>query len=206
MDPRPENSPIPRDDAETAPVQRPDRRALLRAGAGSVPVVLSLASRPVRAGTCTVASSFVSVATFQSRNANSSAQCATRSCESWRTECNTSGATYKSYMDSTKVDGLLGTCSPTSTYSTWSLSKVMKTGTSIDTTTELGVLQHLISLCMNVKSGNATTPGDVSQLYLGNVWKNYKSNGNRYVLSSSGINWDSSQLITWIRMLIYTNP
>jgi hypothetical protein len=35
------------------------------------------------------------------------------------------------------------------------------------------------------------------------VWQNYVANGGRYILPSSGINWDTTQLIAWLRMLMY---
>lgn len=184
-----------------------NRRSLLRAGAAATPVLLTLASGPVGAttGTCTVASSFVSVATFNSRNPNGVAQCSTKTCESWKSEC-TNGNTHKAYMDSTSVTGLFGACSPTSSFSNSSLSSVMRHANGIEKTTELGVLQHLITLCMNVKTGNAGLPGNVTQTYIGNVWKNYKANGQRYLLPSSGIDWDSSEVVTWARMLVYPAP
>ncbi len=77
--------------ARSAPTQAPhpglNRRALLRAGAGASPVLLSLAAGPVLAArpACTVASSFVSVATFRSRNPHvTSIQCSTQTADYWR--------------------------------------------------------------------------------------------------------------------------
>src|SRR5882672_11876377 len=75
----------PAEVAAAMPVLNPNRRALLRGGAAAAPVLLTLVSRPVSAGTtCVVASSFVSVATFHSRNPNAtSVQCTTRTCQDW---------------------------------------------------------------------------------------------------------------------------
>lgn len=191
-------------DLPNAGVQLVGRRRLLRAGAAATPVLLTLASGSVSAttGSCTVASSFVSVATFKSRNPTATAQCSTKTCESWKSEC-TSGNTHKPYMDATSVTTFFGACSPTSSFSDTSLSNVMKHANGIELNTELGVLQHLITLAMNVKTGNAALPGNVSVPYVGGIWKNYKSNGQRYKLSSSGIDWDSSKVVTWARMLVY---
>lgn len=180
------------------------RRRLLRGGLGASPVLLTLASRPVGAATCTVASSFVSVATFKSRNPGASAQCASRNCEWWKTEC-TSGATYKAYMDSTPVSTHLGATSPTSSYASRTLSSIMRDAAGIQTGSELGVIQHLVALSMNVKTGSAT-PGNVTLAYINSVWSNYKLNGNIFKLPSSGITWDSTALITWARMLMYPAP
>ncbi|MFY9513337.1 MAG: hypothetical protein WAQ05_20425 [Rubrivivax sp.] len=194
-----------RDEAGASiPVQGVARRRLLRAGASAAPpVLLTLASGRVSAAysSCTVASSFVSVATFASRNPTATAQCSTKTCESWKTEC--SGGSYKSYLDATTVTGLFGACSPASSFSNSSLSTVLKHINGIELNTELGVLQHLISLCMNVKTGNASLPGNCTQAYIGDVWKNYKANGQRYKLPSSGIDWDSSKVVIWVRMLVY---
>lgn len=177
------------------------RRRLLRGGLGASPVLLTLASRPVNAATCTLASSFVSVATFKSRNPGTSAQCASYTCEWWKNEC-TSGSTHKAYMDATTVQTFLGSTFPGSIYATRTLSSIMKDVAGIQLNTELGVLQHLIALAMNIK-GNYATPGNLSQLYINGVWSNYKTNLNAYKLPSSGINWDSAALVTWARMLMY---
>jgi hypothetical protein len=92
----------------------------------------------------------------------------------------------------------------TSGYKDWKLYDVLKNGISgITTSGELGVLQHLASLCLNVTQGFAPSPGGISLTYLQGIWTNYKSNSNTYVLSGSGISWDSAQLITWLRVQMY---
>ncbi len=179
------------------------RRRLLRGGLGASPVLLTLAARPVSATTtCTVASSFVSVATFKSRNPGSTAQCTTRTCEWWKSECS-SGTTWKSYMDSTTVQTHFGATNPSSTYAGRSLSAIMNDGGGIQTGTEIGVLQHLIALSMNLKAGAITSPGNLSMAYVNSVWTNFKTNGNSFKLPSSGINWNPTQVVTWARMLMY---
>lgn len=182
------------------------RRKLLRAGASASPVLLTLASSPVSATTsCVVASSFVSVATFKSRNpTTTSIKCTTRTCEDWYSQAclPASGSPSRPACLNVSVSTLLGTT--TSTYKSWMLYDVLKNGgAGITTSGELGVLQHLISLCLNVTQGFAPSPGGISQSYLQSIWTNYKTNGNTYVLSGSSINWDSSQLITWLRVQMY---
>jgi hypothetical protein len=182
------------------------RRAVLRAGASATPVLMTLASSPVAAAnSCVVASSFVSVATFKSRNPTATLQCSSKTCENWRSDASTL-STYRAFLDSTTVASLLGTTSPASSYASSKLSAVLTSGSGIVKDGEIGVLQHLISLCMNIKIGNAPMPGNVTQGYLGGVWKNYKANSGRYIVSGSGINWNAAELITWIRLLVYVNP
>jgi hypothetical protein len=182
------------------------RRRLLRAGASASPVLLTLASSPVSATTsCVVASSFASVATFKSRNpTTTSIKCTTRTCEDWYAQASlpaTGTPSRPAYLDVT-VDTLLG--ATTSPYRSWKCYEVLKNGgAGITTSGELGVLQHLISLCMNVTQGFAPSPGGINKTYLQGIWTNYKSNGNMYKLSAAGISWDSSQLITWLRVQMY---
>lgn len=184
---------------------RLDRRALLRAGAGASPVLLTLASNPVAAAnSCVVASSFVSVATFKSRNPTvTSVNCATRTAEDWRNACmgNTQLACAKPLVSAT-----FG--ATPSSYSNKTLSQVLCDSAGISTSGELGVLQHLIALNLSVSQGfMRMSAGNVSPAYLGTIWRNYKNNGNQYKLPSSTITWSSSQLISWLRyQLNYSMP
>ena len=137
------------------------RRALLRAGAGAAPVLLSMASGPVAAtgATCTVASSFVSVATFKSRTPHvKSIACSTQTADYWKYAA--------SHMSPTPPD-LAGTVAtllgPTpSTYSLQTVQAVMQlhvpSGT-VETTGEVGSLQHLLALALNLKAGHITAAG-----------------------------------------------
>ncbi len=188
------------------------RRALLRAGASSAPVLLTLASRPVSAAdSCIVASSFVSVATFRSRNpATTSLTCSTRTAEDWSklamlpdgTTTRTTGDVRPAVLSQT-VGQLLG--ATTSIYNGLPLWKVlMNNSAGIVQTGELGVVQHLIAMTLNVMGGFAAAPGNVSVGYLQTVWINYKSNFGYYRLKASGIDWDSAKVIAWLRLLM--NP
>jgi len=182
------------------------RRKLLRTGASAAPVLLTLASGPVSATTsCVVASSFVSVTTFKSRNPTStSVKCTSRNCEDWYSQAclPATGSPCRPDCMNVSVSTLLGTT--TSTYKNWMLYDVMKnSGSGVTTSGEMGVLQHLVSMCLNVTQGFASSPGSVSKTYLQSIWTNYKANANTYVLAGSGINWDSAQLITWLRVQMY---
>lgn len=184
---------------------RLDRRALLRAGAGASPVLLSLASNPVAAAnSCVVASSFVSVATFKSRNPTvTSVNCATRTAEDWRNACM---ANAQLACATPLVSATFG--ATPSSYSSKTLRQVLCDAGGISTSTELGVLQHLIALNLSVTQGfMRMSAGNVSPAYLGTIWRNYKNNGNQYKLPSSTVIWSSAQLVSWLRyQLNYSMP
>lgn len=176
---------------------RLDRRAMLRAGAGATPVLLTLASNPVSAAnSCVVASSFVSVATFKSRNPTvTSVNCATRTAEDWRNACMSNPQLA---CATPKVSATFG--ATTSSYNGRTLREVLCDASGISTSSELGVLQHLIALNLSVTQGfMRMSAGNVSPAYLGAIWRNYKNNGNQYRLPSTTITWSSAQLVTWLR-------
>ncbi|MFN7725233.1 MAG: hypothetical protein ACK5QH_09200 [Rubrivivax sp.] len=180
------------------------RRRLLRAGAAATPVVLTLASTPVAAttGTCTVASSFVSAATFKSRNPNASAQCTTWGCEAWKSQCTNGSTTFNSTLDST-VAAFFGTTN--SNLDSRTIRSILNDAGGIVTSGDMGVLQHLSALRLGLTYAKITSPGNVTNTYVKGVWTNYRSNGGVYILSGSGINWSSADVVTWARMLMYTN-
>lgn len=184
-----------------------NRRALLRAGAGASPVLLTLVSRPVAATTtCTVASSFVSITTWRSRNPGATTpQCTTRTCENWVSDARLPILGFPprpSYL-SNNVAWLMGQTTG-STYDTAVLYQLLDNkGLGVVQTGDLGVVQHLVCLALNAKYGFMPYPGGVSAPYVGTIYQNYLKNGSRYMLSTSGINWDSNQVIAWARMLMY---
>ncbi len=184
---------------------RLDRRALLRAGAGASPVLLTLASNPVAAAnSCVVASSFVSVATFKSRNPTvTSINCATRTAEDWRNACM---GNPQLACAQPLVSAAFGATS--SSYSARTLRQVLCDPAGILVGGELGVLQHLIALNLSITQGfMRMSSGNIGPAYLGSIWRNYKNNGNQYRLPSSTVSWSSTQLISWLRyQLNYSAP
>jgi len=193
-----------------------DRRSLLRAGAAATPIIATLYSRPVAAAgmSCTVASSFVSVATFASRNPGAATmQCSSLSASDW-------------YLRAKEVSGLAPAARPawatqrvktylgraTSTFSgvsskspdQYQVWEVMGLGGQVATAGELGVVQHVLAMCLSIDNGGAavTAGGGVNTPYLKQVWQNYKSNG-RYKLPASNLDWSEGELIGWLRMLQY---
>ncbi len=183
------------------------RRALLRAGAGASPVLLSLASGPVAAnpfvnnGTCTLASSFVSVATFKSRNPNAtSLKCSSQNADYWRGLASTAPATPALNVT---VSALLGNTS--SAYNVMLVKDVLLANLpsgSVQTTGELGTLQHLIALALNLNAGFITAGAGFDLAYLQTLWSNYKFNGNRYKKPGSQIDWGDTEIIAWARLLL----
>ena len=187
------------------------RRALLRAGAGASPVLLTLASGPVAAnpfannGTCTLASSFVSVATFKSRNPNAtSLSCASQNADYWRNLAGTAPATPSLNVT---VATLLG--NTTSTHNSMIVKDVMlaplPTSGTVQTTGELGTLQHLLALALNLNAGFITAGAGFDMAYIQTIWSNYKFNGNRYQKPGSNIDWGDTELIAWARLLLGYN-
>ncbi len=184
------------------------RRALLRASAGASPVLLTLASGPVAAnpfannGTCTLASSFVSVATFKSRNPTATTlQCASQNADYWRDQA---GATRTTPSLNVTVATLLG--STTSTYNSMRVKDVLlaplPTSGTVQTTGELGTLQHLIAIALNLNANFMTAGAGFDLAYVQTIWTNYKFNGNRYKKPGSDIDWGDTELIAWARLLL----
>lgn len=180
------------------------RRALLRAGAGASPVLLTLASGPVAAnpfannGTCTLASSFVSVATFKSRNPNATTlKCSSQNADFWRELAATAPATPALNVT---VATLLGNTS--STYNAMLVKDVFLASGSVQTTGELGTLQHLIALALSLNAGYIVAGAGFDLVYLQSLWSNYKFNGNRYKTAGSQIDWGDDEIIAWARLLL----
>ena len=78
----------------------------------------------------------------------------------------------------------------------------LPTSGSVQTVGEIGTLQHLIAMALNL-TANVAAPGNVNLPYLQGIWINYKSNGNRYILTASNINWGDTELIAWLRYMMY---
>lgn len=193
-----------------------DRRTLLRAGAAATPIIATLYSRPVAAAgmSCTVASSFVSVATFASRNPGATTmRCSSLSATDWHTTAKSvgaGGAKERPAWASLTISGYMGRASSpfsgldslsVDSYQVW---QVMGLGSQVSTAGELGVLQHILAMCLSIDFGGAAVNvgGGVNTPYLKQVWQNYKSNG-RYKLAAGSIDWSDGELISWLRMLQY---
>ena len=201
---------------QTTPVDHPkasssgiSRRKLLRAGAGASPILLTLASGPVAAnpfannGTCTLASSFVSVATFQSRNPGAtSLKCSSQNADFWRAQAVAvvPPAVPPVAALGVTVASLLGSTS--SSYSTLTVNDAFLLSAGVQTTDEIGVLQHLMALALNLNAGYLTPGAGFDLAYIQSIWINYKAHGNRYQKAGSEIDWSSAEIIAWARLLL----
>jgi hypothetical protein len=187
------------------------RRTLLRGGAGvAAPVLMTLSSGPVGAtnAACTVASSFVSVITFQSRNPTvrgNSAQCSSGNVQTWRDlsllPASGTGLIRPAALNVTLASYLGSTGSSFNALQLW---EVLSQGTGVSVAGELGTLQHILALALSIQNGYVSNSGSVSVVYLQSVWSNYKANNNRYKLPASNIDWGDTELLTWLRVLIGT--
>jgi hypothetical protein len=173
---------------------------MLRAGASASPVLLTLASGPVSATNtvgCMVASSFVSVATFKSRNPNTTITCSSAyNCEYWRTQA--ALASPPAACVGT-VAQLLGAAP--SSYASTQVKTVLLQGGGIATSGPLGVAQHCISLALSAKGNLLTSPGSVNLNYIQGVWASYNSTAPNYI-APSGLVLSEAQLIGWLRALL----
>lgn len=211
------------DDAGQAPAPTASRgvarRTLLRGGAAAAPVLLSLHSGPVAAsGTmaCTVASSFVSVATFASRNPGATTmQCSTMNAVHWHIQAKQwakadqkdrphwATKTVSSYLGKSPsiLPGLSGNARQ---YQVW---EVMALGNGPASSGELGVLHHILGLALSIDNGGGTvnTGGRINTPYLAEIWKTYRLTGG-YTQASADIHWSEAELITWLKLLQYPLP
>jgi hypothetical protein len=178
------------------------RRKLLRAGAAATPVILTFASGPVAATgtTCTVASSFISRQTFQSRNPSQAyVNCSTKGIHDWFVECGAPYTTspYKRFLDQT-VAACLGAASGTSWDALTCKDLVLNGGNGIAATGQVAVLQYLMGLCLSLDSTLIPSPGALNKPYLQSVWNVYKTTG-RY--RATGVDWDEATLLKFLLAL-----
>jgi hypothetical protein len=179
-----------------------NRRSLLRVGAAASPVILTFASGPVAATgtTCTVASSFISRQTFQSRNPSQAyVNCSTKGVRDWWTECGSPYATsaYKRFLDMT-VQASLGMATGSTWDSMTCKDLMLNGGNGIASTGQVAVLQHLIGLTLSLDASLIPSPGGLNKPYLQTVWTNYKSYG-RYM--AAGVDWDEATLLKFLLAL-----
>jgi hypothetical protein len=182
-----------RDSARTT-VAGASRRQMLRHSLGAAaPVVTTFASLPVSAGTCAVASSYVSAATFASRNPGTSSRfaCTISTRSSILTAQN-------SYCNSTKFGDVFADApsSGLSFSSSTKIKDVLMLGDSV-VGGETEVAWRLVWLHMNLRQG---AMGDMPADYAQKVWHDYKSNGNSYV--ANGVTWNSAQLISYLTFVL----
>jgi hypothetical protein len=202
-----QETPDPGDKSQDSRVERltqapVSRRNLLRVGAAATPVILTFASGPVAATgtTCTVASSFVSRQTFQSRNPSQAyVNCSTKGVREWWTECGAPYATsaYKRFLDMT-VQSSLGIATGMSWDTMTCKDLMLNGGNGIASTGQVAVLQHLVGLTLSLDASLIPSPGGLNKPYLQTVWTTYKSYGRYY---AAGLDWDEATLLKFLLAL-----
>ncbi len=205
-------------EAETLSRKQVGRRTLLRAGAGAAPVLLALRSGPVGATgqSCVVASSFVSVTTFKSRNASAtSLQCTPYNYDHWRNQVvnnnlclSTNTGNWPAWCRKTLATQL--GCTGTG-YDNELVGACLK-NRALAGTGKLAVIQRILALTLTIDNAGSLAPsgiqtagapgGTLTKLYLQGVLSSYLGNaGGNYVVAASGINWNESTLIDWLQRL-----
>jgi hypothetical protein len=202
-----QETPSPGNNSNTSRTERlaqapVSRRNMLRVGAAATPVILTFASGPVAATgtTCTVASSFISRQTFQSRNPSQAyMNCSTKGVRDWWTECGSPYATsaYKRFLDMT-VQTSLGMATSSSWDTLTCKDLMLNGGNGIATTGSTAVLQHLVGLTLSLDAALIPSPGGLNKPYLQTIWTNYKNYG-RYM--AAGVDWDEATLLKFLLAL-----
>ena len=177
-----------------APV-RLARRDLMRRGLGlSVPVVATLASMPVSAGTCVVASSFVSAATFASRNpglANPYAcNILTPAALLGSADPNVAAERVKAFSAVFGTTGFAGDAS--------TLAALLSAGGA--TANEAEVAWRLVWLHLNMTLSPVL--GNLPAGYAQSVWTTYRNNLNTYPVPNSAVTWSTADLINYLMFLL----
>lgn len=155
---------------------------------------MSIAAGPVAAVTgsngCVVASSFVSVATFASRNPGASVACTNQTVEFWRRRIQ-AGLEVQG-----TVEEVLGATS--SSFNKHQIRDVLLEPTAH--AGEFAVLQHLLSLTLSLQSG-VSAPGAMNVSYVQGVWRSYMLNQPTYI-APTGLRMTEEQLLGWLRALM----
>jgi hypothetical protein len=165
----------------------PSRRRLLRGGLAVAPVMMTLASRPVRAGgTCTTASAFASV---NLSGLKAESVCGGSSPTRWQSNSNWPAGLQANGKNATQFSAVFPAGG---TYPEKSILDVMKmngtTGTS-------GVARYLSAAYLNA-AAKLTPDRVLNQATAVGVWSSFISKG--YYEPTAGVRWNSDQIIAWI--------
>lgn len=170
----------------------PSRRRLLRGGLAAAPVMLTLASRPVRAGGsgggCKAASAFTSM-TASGHKSDNSNTCAGRSPSFWQ-----STSQWPSGMkaNGAKATQFCDVFPAGSVYPDKSMMEVMNMNGTAGTS---GVARYISAAYLN--SAARLTPDMILGKPIAiSVWSSYISKG--YYEPTAGVRWNSDQIIAWL--------
>jgi len=178
-----------------------DRRGLLRLGAKAAPVMLTIVSGPVAANTCLVASSFISMATFASRNpAAQTIGCTTPGVNEsfWRTQAQDQTA-HVGLLDQTVATYFGAAGGSGVNFNPMTVRSVLVVGPGTAISGPTGVLQHLLSLALSLDSGMVVNPGSLNKPIIAGMWLTFASSGG-YLVPNVGVTWTDLQIIQWARL------
>ena len=177
----------------------PGRRRLLRGGLGAGSVLMTLASRPVSAATCTQASAFSSVVSGK----QPITLCSGRTPASWFAT-----------SDSTSAGAALFVSSLVSTGTDWPIdpatkfSSVFSPGLTNGNLTLKGVLdttkgapvvaQHCVAGLLNTSGSSPLVPATIlTPIRVKDIWNSFATKG--YYEASAGVRWSETQIIEWLK-------
>lgn len=181
--------------------RRDARRRMLRRSLGvATPTVLTLASNPVTACTCVAASSFASLATFNSRMPTGTTPCVGKTPSWWCSQytwpggCPSRSAKFKDIFGGSSY---LGGTTTGFTDSTTLVQAMQATGRSNNP-----LAAAIVATYLNVASGKTsatilTTTGVV------NLWKTLVASPYYYKPTpTSSIQWNAAQTLVWLNEMM----
>ncbi|MBS0445808.1 MAG: hypothetical protein JSR59_07650 [Proteobacteria bacterium] len=182
-----DHDPEARPDAPLEQAPMPSRRRLLRGGLAAAPVMLTLASRPVRAGgSCKAASAFASINLSGHKTAGT---CTGHQPPYWQGTSSWPGGCQASGSNATQFSAIFTTGN---VYPGKTMMQVMNmngtTGTS-------GVARYLCAAYLNA-SATLTPQNVLSQATATSVWTSFINKG--YYEPTAGVQWNSDQIISWV--------
>ncbi len=180
------------------------RRRMLRRGLGvAAPVVATLASGPVSAGSCLNPSGFASMATFKSRHPGGLNNCSGKTPTAWHqldASLWPSGVIKADIgspitTPSTKFNDIFGasfglTGNP-------SLDAVLQM--SFGAGTAVSIAPGIVALWLDAKANLVGTPAAFTPAQVVTIWQNIYTNLGAYK-PSGGTVWTSQQTVDWITL------
>lgn len=183
-----------------AAAQPSRRRALLRA-AGAAPAVLTLASNPVSAATCVVASSFVSALALASRKPSSSTPCSGSTPASWRTNPGAWPKPYCGQKTASTPATVFKSCFGSTTGTSLSSTSTMMEALGRISGSNATLAQYCVAALLNAQSGKVAATV-VSPAQVLDLWKQVTTSGYYKPSASSSVRFTSAQCVTWLSSMM----
>jgi len=166
------------------------RRRMLRRSLGAVaPAVATLTSGPVSAGSCVVASSFISAATFNSRHPQGMSACAGQSPTAWYSAADWSSVGLN--KSAVKFNACLGTGG-----TKYQLAPDQKLADLLAQSSTM--LAYVVALWLNAKAG--LTAGVFTPLQVVAIWQNIVDNSGGYKVPTETLAWTPARTMDWLAL------